>query len=223
MDLEKLYYVIFGGIITIGGRWLIELIRDKRKGRTIEDNIGGKVVESKILKKLLPGTTISNMKELLGEPLKHHLEDWSILKKGANEDVKTNSYIYVLKNAALKITTKDNLKIDTLTIIPAFKKKINISDITLFKIKLGKTKFTKEITDLANKYGGYQSVRQFVKCLRISIPNPIYKNFTFFFYDGETHIKGDYSKLIGATIDGVCITNMGDDEDSFYIFDYELR
>lgn len=237
LDLEKVFYLLLGAILTLGGRWVIELIRDKRRKSKIEDNMNNKIITATTLCKLTPGKSIDIMKQLLGEPLVYREDDFDLQKYTQDPDYAPfvgeiqppenilKSYTYKFKNTSVKITSYDNKRINSLTIIPHHKQKLDISDIFFDDMILNKTKFTKKLSEWYGINAMYTSTRDYFAFAKIGLSNPHYKYFTFFFDDSESLGKYANSKdikdLIGLTINGICITSFATEE-IYYIFIPEI-
>lgn len=236
-DLEKLLYAVAGGIVSQIIRWVIEHFRDKNKEKKIDDKMSKKVITSAILIKVMPGKSISMMKELLGEPLVYREEDFELYSYSKEMTDKDNtgsiddfgkppvtySYLYKFKNSRIKVTSTDDKIINSLTIIPNHNEKIDISDLVWDKMTLNKTVFSKELAEWYNFDFMFTTARDFLAMVKISLGNPLYKHYTFFFYGDEVskyQKSKDYKDLIGSKINGVCITGFGTD-DIYHIFDLE--
>lgn len=236
-DLEKFLYVVAGGIVSQLIRWIAEHFRDKYKEIKIDTKMSKKVISSSILVKVMPGRSISIMKELIGEPLEYRNEDFDLFsyKKESENEVFTpnidhsgkqqtfSSYLYKFKNSRIKITSLDDKSINSLTIIPNHDEKLDISDLIWHKVILNKTVFSNELAVWHVFDFMFMTARDFLAMVKISLGNPLYKHFTFFFYGEEvaTYRKSkDYKDLIGSKINGICITDFATD-DVFHIFDLE--
>jgi uncharacterized ubiquitin-like protein YukD len=194
----------------------------------IEDTSEKKVLTSTIIEELIPGYSIEKMRALLGRPLKIRLdnnEDWSLFEDDKN--IITNSYIYKLKNAYVKINTSDNRTVGTLTIKQLFdsKQTIDLSNLVkgVFKLELGNSKVSKELIDLVQDHKAVRTMQENCAALKFYRPNPIYKTFTLF-ANSEKVFKyiesNEVNDLLGADIVAVCVSEPSGD--SFYLFDYEL-
>lgn len=214
---------ILGGIVV----YIIQEYRYKMQRVTIEDIYSKKLLTSDIINKLMPGYSISKMKELLGNPsiLKSD-PDWLVFDEDIN--IKTNSYIYLLKNYIVKINSLDNIKIDSITI--KYKHNTNnyidISPLLLdsFNIKIGKSKVTNEIIKLAQNFKALRTIKENCGVIQFTLPNPIYKTFTFFIYSDklmEFIESNNIEYLLDGIIIAVCISD--DKVNSYFIFDYELN
>lgn len=213
---------ILGGIVV----YLIQEYRYKKQKATIEDVYSKKLLTSDIINKLMPGYSISKMKELLGNPsiLKSE-SDWSVFDEAI--EIKTNSYLYLLKNSSVKINSSDNTKIDSITIKYKYNTDnyIDISPILLdsFKIKIGKSKVTNEIIELTQNFKALRTMKENCGVIQFTIPNPIYKTFTLFIYSEkimELIESNNVKYLLGGIIIAVCISDNKDN--SYFLFDYEL-
>lgn len=223
IDLSK---IIFGAIL--GGLFVyfLEAHRTKKQKKIIEDKTEFKIITADIVKKIMPGCTIEKMKSMLGEELIYRNEDFPIFKDYDSNN--TSSYIYVLKDVVLKITSKDKINIDSLTIKLKYKskQKIDLSSIFLdvIKVILGKSLITNHILDLIQSHVDICTMKDKSAALQFNIPNPLYKSFSLFVMDGdklsEYYKSKDIKQLIGTRIMGVCISQMN--QDAYYIYDNEL-
>jgi len=174
---------------------------------------------------LNPGANIELMRELLGTPIKYNKIDFPIFKE---VEVSTNSYLYSFENALLKITSKDNICIDSLTVL-AHDNSIELDSIAFDsptnEYKLNKAKVSKDILERLSNHDYIQTRIDSSFALQIYIPNPLYKSFTYF---GPSIEKGfsyfekkDPDIFANEVITGFCISN--DSEDVYYIYEMELR
>lgn len=211
---------VLGGIVV----YLIQEYRYKKQKSTIEDDYSKKLLTSDIVNKLMPGYSISKMKEMLGSPTIFNCElDWKIFDE--ENEIKTNSYLYLLKNAIVKINSVDNTKIDSITIKCKTNKYVDISPVLLnsFEMKIGKTKVTNEIIKLAQNIKALRSMKESCGVIQFTLPNPIYKTFTLFIYSNtinEFISSNKTDNLLDGIIIAICISN--NTSNSYFLFDYEL-
>lgn len=228
--MEILIQMLVGlGLVIVGiliERYYISKKELIQKSTIIHESTD-KILEGKNLEKLSPGTTIGNMKSMLGEPFKYKDEDWSLLKDMNNDRISTHVYLYNLKNCQLKVTSKNNISIDTVTVLAKYPNEIDLSDVFLGnELILGKSTINDEIIKNASKHRERRTMKDVVGIVETFIASPLYKTVTYFTDDVEKvfrYIEGnDVENLRKAIISGVCISKYMDDSDSFYIFMYEL-
>lgn len=236
-DWDKLIDVIIAAlcasIFTLFFRIIYEKYVDNKRRRTIEDNMNSKIITQTTLCKLLPGKSIANMKQLLGQPLIHRdgsldiyewAEDLRNPKFAANLEKKKTlqCYIYKFKNINIKITSVDDKTIDSLTIVPHLKQQVDITDLIKDELILNKSKFKFDNTNFDFKV---TSIIDYLIIVRVTRLSPLNRNYSFFFIDYEESKKyyesDNVDDLKGAIINGVCITDYGNNE-IHYIFDSEL-
>jgi hypothetical protein len=183
------------------------------------------MIDVKVLSRILPGTSIGNIKMLLGEPTIVLKQDWELTKDNQEN---THSIIFTLDNSKIKITSKDNESIDTTTILITKKNKVDISELLLgYKMVLGETTFTKELISVVRNQFIVRTMKENIGCVQIYLPNPIYKAFSFFIKDNERIQRFAESMnvfdLIGSTFIGVCISETVESQRVYFIFDYEIN
>lgn len=205
--------------------YLIQEYRVKKNKLIISDFEDERIIDRDVIEKLTPGFSIEKAKTVLGAPLIHRKMDTTIFEV----DVETNSYIYNFKNSLLKITSQDNIKIDTTTILLKYKSKDIIKFIpSIFDDDVkpfGKCKAEKFILDLVRNHTSLRTMKDASCGIEVFIPNPLYKNFTYF-CEYSKHLENYYNSndindLLGAVIIGVCLSD--EEKMSFYIYENELR
>lgn len=216
---------IFGGLFV----WLIQQLYQNKKEHKNNELIKAhhidKIIDKNILNSLKPETNLELMYYLLGVPLKKFTIDALVYKE---DTIETNSYIYSFKNADLKITSKDNQTIDSVTLL-ANDKTFNISNfVSHFDLKskvLNKARVNNSLI-LHSKSTFIASRHDHSFALNYSIGNSFYLDITLFgicennwhdyFKDKDPHI------FMNGLITGICLSKYMSDE-SFYIHQYELR
>jgi len=191
--------------------YLIQEYRVKKNKLVISDFEDERIIDREIIEKLSTGFSLEKAKTVLGAPLIHKKLDETIFEVG----LKTNSYIYNFKNALLKITSQDNLCIDTTTVLFKYKSKGKIKFIpSIFDDDVkpfGKCKVEKFILNLVRNHTSLRTMKDASCGIEIFIPNPLYKYFTYFCEYSE-HVEkyynsNDINDLLGSVIYGVCISN----------------
>lgn len=212
-----------GGILV----WVIQqfyLNRRERKRenaqRRIRASHSDKVITDDIFMDLGPGKSIALMKEMLGAPHKFKRIENPVFSEG---DTETNSYLYFFNNSIVKLTSKDNETIDTLTVFPD--ERLSVEGLffpcTDRSYQFNKVKVCRE---LINEHTYISTIRDASFAVRYGVAAPHYLSFTYF---GSVEDLWAYREsnnpdlLIGGVIEGVCVSQQG--EDAFFIYDYELR
>jgi len=203
--------------------------RERKKDeyqRLIKAKQGYRSIDEHTISSLTPGTTVELMKELLGAASRYAKIDYPVF---IEKEIKTHSYLYNLKNALLKITSKDNKAIDSLTVF-GYDDKIYHEMLDFFSdnikpnSKLGKTKINKEHIEHCARHKAIHSCRDYSLVVSLDVPNPYYMTFTYFVYQEESsnyEETGNPESLIGSTIDGFCISK--DSNSVYFIYDEESR
>jgi hypothetical protein len=217
-----------GGLIVLGIQEIIAVYRGKRKNKsekTVKSWSTDKIITTSVIFDLSPGANIELMRELLGIPLKYKKSDWPIFRE---IEVQTNSYLYSFQNAYLKITSKDNISIDSITVV-AFDSSIELDSITFLSdendYRLNKAKVNQEILSHITAHDFIHTRMDASFALQHYIPNPVYKSYTYFggcLEKGfEYHEHKDPNIFLDEKITGVCISESS--EDIYFIYDMELR
>jgi hypothetical protein len=142
--------------------------------------------------------------------------------------VKTNSYLYMFKNATVKVTSKDNETIDSLTVV-CDDSSLDFSNLVCYwkdvsdKDKFGELKVTKEMVGSC-RLEHLQTRWDNVLVLSSYLGSPTYDYETYFAYpdlDKEKPDKDNPESFIGGTIFGVCLSVS--DTDAYYVYFQELR
>lgn len=221
---------IVGGIISGLFIYLIQVLhqmaKDKKANtehRTIKVLASRKIVKDDIFLSLRPGVYIETMKQLLGPPTKYSTQDNPIFAKDSSG--LTNAYLYVLNNAYIKITSEDNLSIDSITVFPT-DKKFRIYEWKELcdekETRLNRIKVNSKLIELASNHTFISSMKDNVFAIETFIPNPLYNSYTFFGYSDRGHDyleSEDINLLNGGVIIGICIASQSDKV--HYIYEYE--
>ncbi|WP_288879236.1 hypothetical protein [Pedobacter panaciterrae] len=222
---------IVGGLIV----WVVQQWYSNRRERIKQDqdliassSHSKKVINAHILDMLKPGRDINLVYETLGQPAIKAKSDLGVF---SDESVTTNSYLYVLKNAYLKITSKNNESIDSLTIFP-FDTRFKLEGLPN-PMGLDTIIFNESQINGFNEegFGHTVIVARHDESFAISqtIVNPLNLVYTYFGYFGGDDSMGNWrtyklnndpKAFIGGTLTGICISSL--DEDAFYIYAYEV-
>lgn len=215
---------IIGGLIV----WIIQQAylnkKEKRKDTFVKIAQSEKIIDKGIIYSLRPGIDVDLVKETLGKPLKIFDEDSPVF----NEIVRqTTSYLYSFKNANIKVTSKDNKEVDTITIFPndqTFDFKNYASELNLNSHKLNKARVNNEL--LSKSQHNFLAARHdYTFALNYAISNPLYIQITLFgSCEGDWHgyfETKDPKIFLNGVINGICIS--GYNEEAYYIYQYELR
>lgn len=222
---------IVGGLIV----WVIQqwYSNKREKGKQELDLIASpshskKVINASILDMLKPGRDINLMFETLGQPAIKANSDSGVF---ADDSIETNSYLYFLKNAYLKITSKNNETIDSLTVFPYdtfFRLGGLPNPMELETIVLNETKI-----NTINEEGFDHTVivarHDETFAIKQTVVNPLNLVYTYFGVFGGDNFMGNWRSyklnndpraFIGGMLTGICISSL--DEDAFYIYAYEV-
>lgn len=233
MTLDEFLTGTFTG--TIGGLivWISQQIysnrREKRKAeneRVVRLKHLEKIVTDSILWDLRPGANIELMRELLGPPTKQQDSDWPVFLE---EEKQTYSYLYVLSNAYLKITSWNNKTIDSITALP-FDNNFAIDAIVLPEGEkesfINIMRVSKDLLDVINNHTLIQTRIDSSFAIELFIPNPLYQHYTFFGSSQQENIfsyheSKDANLFLGGIVEGICISNSL--ESAYFIYDMEVR
>jgi len=172
-----------------------------------------------------PGNTIDLMKDMFGVANKYRRGDSPVFSE---DEVETHTYLYVFKNAYVKVTSKDNENIDSLTVL-CTDDSISIEPYLAVPEeiagRLGEIMVSPVLIKSDCKHTFLQTRWDAIFALGIYTGNPLYLHYTFF---GPAHEASfEYRKsedpnlFVGATINGICISES--DESAYFIYLYELR
>jgi hypothetical protein len=215
---------IIGGILV----WVIQQNyqnrRENKKLNFIKLNQTEKVIDPEIINTLKPEMHIDLMREHLGNPLKIFKEDSPVFNETT---VQTNSFLYSFKNANIKITSKNNQSIDTITVFPndnTFDIGNYTEHLNLNSNKLNKARVNSEL--ISNSEHTFLAARHdYTFAFNYAIPNPLYLKITLFGSSSndfhEYFEKKNSALFLNGLITGICVSDY--DEEAYYIYQYELR
>jgi len=185
---------------------------------------GEKILDKSTLYSLKPEMNIETVKETLGKAIIEFTEDDPVFKETV---CKTNSFIYIFKNANVKITSKDNKKIDTITVFPTDKKfdfenyanHLNLKSYIFNKARVNDSLISE------SKHTFLAARHDYSFAFKYSLANSFYLQITLFGHfekDWEIYFKDKNPDIfLNCTINGICIS--GYNEETYYIYQYELK
>ena len=230
-----------GGIIALVAEHIYLYFRDKRirnRQRLITFPNTERIIDQTIFERLSPGHSIELMKAALGTPDKTYQDSEPIFQEYREEEeglmvyefeseedkekyeankFKTTVYFYTLKNAQVKITSKNRETIDSL----AVEVKEAILDVSDFPfgwvtsaekdsgdLILGETKVTKELVESSRLEYLFSRFENII-ILSVYTAAPLYTHYTYFGYpdyQGHLEVSKDMPEtFVGGTITGICL------------------
>lgn len=200
---------------------------DKSKAFEVDipkNHITTKILTNEIIQALSPERNYDKAKELLGIPDKI-IYDCCVFESVEHTDSITSD-IYLLQNAALKVTTIDKQSIHALTVL-FHDNKLLLPDLLhpcdMYNIHEDNYENAKVCQELVEEsfIGSIRTMRDSTVALRLYMGPPFYKHMTYFI-DGylEDEENPNKSELIGSKIIGFCLSSSSR---VFYLYDYELR
>ena len=198
--------------------------RREKASKTIKSLNDDKTVSDDIFWTLGPGRSVALMKQMLGVQDIFRRADNPIF---SDQQVTTHSYFYMFKNAHVKITSRDNESIDSITVIPMDE---SLSADTLLipeevrPTKFGQLKVWPELAASPYHHMYISTIKDSSFALEETIGPPTNLHYTFFGYSdrsNEYEESGDPKVFVGSVINGVCVS--ASSEDIYYIYDYEYH
>jgi hypothetical protein len=240
MNTREVVIALISSVLSGVAVWLIQQAYTNRRERrreeaskTIKSPNEERMVSEDIFWRLAPGRSVELMKQMLGVPDIFRRSDTPIFPNWGEElaefpePIDTHSYIYIFKNAHVKVTSKDNESIDSLTVTEA-DKSLSIGSLLISEgaasEKLGELKVWQGLIDNVSNHRYVRTRFDAFFALEELTGPPLHQHVTFFGYSPNSHEyeeANDRSKLMGGTIDGVCIS--GNQGDTYYIYEYEFR
>lgn len=218
--------IVGGGIVVLTLQVYLNKKEKKKEDalNIVKSKTAQKRITDSILWDLKPGNSIAQMREILGTYTKKTNSDFTVFSE---KEIKTNSYLYILNNAYLKITSRDDITIDTLTIFP-FGIEFHLDSIANIcdenENRFNIMKVCKKLIENADEhtYIGTRIDSSFA--FKLYFPNPLYQYFTYFGYS-ENHFEylesKDPNKFLEGVINGICISNIS--EEVYFIYDQETK
>ena len=210
--------------------WIVQQVylnrREKRKEvalTVVKSPNESKSVPGKILYTLGPGRSVALMRDMLGVPDIMRRLDFPIFSE---DEVNTHSYLYHFKNARLKITSKDNESIDSITIAEA-DNSVDV-DVLLLSDCGGSTKFGEfkvwpELVEGVMNHRHVTTIKDSFFALEELTGPPLHHHYTFFGYSDkslEYDKTQDPKVFLGEKIRGVCVS--ASSEDVYFVYFSEL-
>src|SRR5215204_3793407 len=106
--VSSLVGAVIGGFVVLATEQIVSILKERRKtrqGRVVRDPNAEKLVSENLYYDLSPGKTIELMKQVLGVPNNYARLDFPVFSE---DEAETHSYLYLFKNAFVKITSGDN-------------------------------------------------------------------------------------------------------------------
>lgn len=229
MTLRDFVFTVVGGLIV----WVLQQVylnrregRRDRSAKLVRPSNLDRILPADIFEHLSPGDSMSLAREMLGNPNRHSRSDFSVF---LDDQVETNSYLYVFKNGYVKITSKDNETVDTITVKPT-DRTILVPALSPFAgddeekpSRIGELKLL-GITDDVDRHTFIQSRWDASFALQYYTGAPLYLDHTYFGFSidkREEYLeKNDPSVFNGEIVDAVCVSR--DSDAAFYIYDTEV-
>jgi hypothetical protein len=213
---------IIAGAILLSVEYLLrhrERKRDRAEQRLVRFVNQERRVTETIFNYLGPGSSIELMKSELGPPNRTVKEPTGLFRDDMSDNG-INSYVYLFKNALVKIASKDGKTINNLTVLA------NDTDIAfnnLFFVNpdaepqyLAVATLTREMLEDC-RVEDFEGCRDAFAAAQKAVDNPFYVHITYFC---ESPGKGDISKnpelLVGSVIHGICLS--AEAETANYVF-----
>ncbi len=178
-----------------------------------------KIISQQVLNRLRPGTSIENMRSMLGAPV---ITERCVYPLFSNQELKKFSYLYFFENADIKIISSDNEVIDSLTIM--FKGQI-VDGVgfalfpfqSLEKNNSNQLRLNKDFIDSVRKKEDIITRIDRSSALQVFVPNPLYAYYTAFVLG----VEDESMDFLNRSIEGVCISS--NEDDVYYIYEMERR
>lgn len=233
--LSSLISGTISGIVTgmIVGLYLYRYQKQKdlEEKQNISPHKFKKRVPGNILEYVQPGISLEKIKEYFGTPDYTSKSELAFFMK-EQDFFDTNSYLFNFQNASIKITSQDNLIVDTITIFSFGNMNGKANEIEVFlnlfeddgRTILGETKFSSAtLENITNHWGNRTNREMMFACETYFGRFGNYLNYTYFstFPNSfeEYEQTQDPKSLIGSTIDGFCVSRIS--EFAPYISIYE--
>ena len=216
---------VIGGLIVLLIQQIYQNRRENKRSKSTHSSVNLKKLDKEVLNILKPGVNLALSIDILGNPTRVFSEDDNFIN---DEMVMTNSYLYVFKNALLKITSEDNITIDTITLLTSdksFEIKYLLPEFKMNSNKLNMAVINKEISSsVEHKF--IAARHDYAFAFYYSIPNAYYIDVTLFSYcKGNWHEYFETKNsdiAINGEIFGICLSKYMS-EKSFYIYQNELN
>lgn len=220
---------VVGGVII----WIIQQYylnrRENRKSkaqRIVRPPNDERLITNDIFRNLCPGSSTAFMKELLGAPNKFSRVDSPVFVEITYEPSKTNSYLYLFGNANIKIASKDDEIIDSLTVISE-DKSLTLHDLAIQtsqnNLSLGELKVDRSLLEIIDHSEMITTRFDSSFAIEYNTAAPLHQCYTLFGFSNkymEFAENHDPAVFLGAVINGICISYSV--EESYFIHEYEL-
>lgn len=213
--LIALVSTIVGGVAV----WIVQQIYLNRREnqrlaseQIIKHRHRDRVITDEIFIDLAPRKSIALMKELLGAPKIYSRVDFPVF---ADNERQTHSYLYLFSNGMVKVTSVDNETIDTLTVFADN----SLSVDGLFfpcearSYKLDEVTVCAELID-ESEVTAIQTIRDSSFAIKYTVGPPITLSITCFGHSdrvSEYRESQDAKEFVGERIEGVCVSQQGED------------
>lgn len=217
--------VIGGMVVLLIQRFLDNVKQEKENNekKSLINPNSKRLLTNDLITTFSPEKNYKKVKEILGEPDKTY-KDFSIFEEHHQEDntkIEYKSDLYVLENGVLKITTHDQVSINSITVFP-YDNFIEIPYFEFFtsqnKINIGNAKIDEEFINYHHNKIEIRTIRESAFAIQTYTGAPHYRQLTIFTY--FPNLENGIEKFIGNNIEGFCLSH---DRSAFYIYEYEQR
>jgi hypothetical protein len=187
--------------------------RDKEEGSVVRFTNEERRITRSIFNYLGPRSSIELMKTQLGPPNKKVKEKIGLFSEDPSFDdlEDTNSYIYFFKNAQVKITSKDNETIDSLSVVAS---DTDIAFNNLFYFNPDEKDEFLNVANLTPEMLEGCRAEQFLGCrdsftvAQKVVGNPFFVYLTYFCdYSADEDVSKNPGLLVGSVINGICLSS----------------
>lgn len=246
-----------GGVVALAVEHIYLHFKEKRANeakRLVTFSNNERFVDKSVFEKLGPGRSVELMKSALGTPDQTYICSEPVFTKYREEEegliawefetpedeekfeknkFKTTVYFYDLKNAQIKITSKDRETINSIAVNVKDGVRLDISDLPMSwaagqdenedgHLILGETKVEADLVAISRaEY--LKSRYDDTIILSVYTAAPLYTHYTYFGhpdYEVDTDVTADKPEsFIGGTITGVCLHR--DEFDCYVVSGYD--
>lgn len=224
--------LISGLVVLIAEYFIVKRIEERREievKQTIRFKNETRRITGSVFNYLAPGSSIEIMKGELGPPNRKWMsspELFVTIDEELNEEPleeKFHTYLYLFKNAHVKVLSRGNETIDVLTVV-AWDKDISMELIPLYESdeqNLNVARVNRELIALNGHAEHFPGCRDVVTAIRTFVGNPFWLYVTYFVDPECDAYEMDLQKhpelLVGATITGVCLTKEAEHPSYIYL------
>jgi len=223
--VSSLVGAIIGGFVVFATEQIVSILKERRRtrqGRVVRNPNAEKLVSENLFHDLSPGTTIALMRQMLGVPNNYARLDFPVFSE---DEAETHSYLYIFQNAFVKITSRDNETISTLTVLPLedsfpMSSLLLPDDVTAKKFR--DFIVTPQLVEYEYNHTYISTLRDSAFAIEFLTGAPTHLHYVFFGYGGsrEEYENANGPKVfIGQKVNGLCISST---EEAYYIYDNEL-